>query len=221
MKKSNRTNTQRRAILKSAAITSGVIGVSNLGSEKWMKPVINSVILPAHATTSTLLTSGVLPGEVGSRYLYSEIGYSLNQNQLGLAVPLAMQGSTAPEAKFADKLLDLFVPTAMAELTSTGFLQLYLEITADGVFRFVFFLNFQDPDSAAFVLFYADSPVRLGSNSIPISLCDQQSSELVVIVNSLTATAANITLGETGGETFNLEYNQDSTPPENLVCNLT
>lgn len=45
------TSQSKRKILASIGITSGVIGASTL-SHNWVKPVVDSVVLPAHAQTT-------------------------------------------------------------------------------------------------------------------------------------------------------------------------
>ncbi len=60
MNKQKDTNSQRRKLLKTVAISGGVIGATQSMPEKWLKPVVDSVILPSHATTSD--NSGSLAG---------------------------------------------------------------------------------------------------------------------------------------------------------------
>lgn len=51
-----KTTNSRRRLLKSAMIGGGVLGASQ---DKWSRPIIDSVVLPAHATTTG---SGAAPG---------------------------------------------------------------------------------------------------------------------------------------------------------------
>jgi hypothetical protein len=42
----------RRRILKKMAVSGGIVTASQVMPERWIKPVIDSVILPAHAGVS-------------------------------------------------------------------------------------------------------------------------------------------------------------------------
>jgi hypothetical protein len=42
----------RRKLLKTAVVGGGIIGASKAMPEKWSKPVVDSVLIPAHAATT-------------------------------------------------------------------------------------------------------------------------------------------------------------------------
>ena len=46
----------RRRILKKMAVGGGIVTASQVMPERWTKPVIDSVILPAHARSSENIT---------------------------------------------------------------------------------------------------------------------------------------------------------------------
>ena len=48
-------NNSRRKVLKST-LAGGVVITTTIKSEEWVKPVVNSVIIPAHAQTSATTT---------------------------------------------------------------------------------------------------------------------------------------------------------------------
>jgi hypothetical protein len=52
-----KTSGTRRKVLKSVAIGGGLLGTLKVMPEKWSKPVIGSVVLPAHATASKELNA--------------------------------------------------------------------------------------------------------------------------------------------------------------------
>ena len=47
----------KRKILTSIGVTSGVVGASALVPSTWVKPAVNSVILPAHAQSTPAATA--------------------------------------------------------------------------------------------------------------------------------------------------------------------
>jgi hypothetical protein len=56
-----KSNDSRRKLLKSIAVGSGAVVAGKSMPESWSKPVVNAVMLPAHAETTD--DSGSLPGE--------------------------------------------------------------------------------------------------------------------------------------------------------------
>jgi len=46
------TNNNRRKVLRSAGLSIGTVAATQMVPSKWTKPIIESVILPAHAQTS-------------------------------------------------------------------------------------------------------------------------------------------------------------------------
>lgn len=55
-KNENKTTEQRRKALKKILVGTGAAGVVASAPEKWTTPLVNSVTLPAHATTSVPLS---------------------------------------------------------------------------------------------------------------------------------------------------------------------
>ena len=55
----------KRKILTSIGVTSGVVGASALVPSTWVKPAVNSVILPAHAqATDMMMTTPGMDGDM-------------------------------------------------------------------------------------------------------------------------------------------------------------
>ena len=48
----NRKKAARRRLLKSAAVVSGGVGLGKTLPNTWSKPIVNSILLPAHASTT-------------------------------------------------------------------------------------------------------------------------------------------------------------------------
>lgn len=125
--KSNKSTklTNRRVVLKSAVVAGAAVTVKTLPKE-WTAPVIESVMLPAHATTS------VVAGAV-----------ALTPGVFGTTTPLAI--SPARNQRFGPQfaLLDQLIPAANAghliddicasddDSTTPGMSNVYLRINAD------------------------------------------------------------------------------------------
>ena len=50
------TSQSKRKILTSIGVSSGILGASAL-SQQWTKPIVNSIILPAHAQSTPMMTT--------------------------------------------------------------------------------------------------------------------------------------------------------------------
>lgn len=208
-------NNQRRKVLKTVVIGSGVLGAGQFTTGKWVKPVVDSVMLPAHAETTD--DTGIIPGEVGARYSFIDPSYAPSENGLGMQIPLAILESKSKPNALTQKLVDALIPSAYAAPSSLGQLELFLEITAAGVYRFVLFLAFE-PDMNYLYVFYSDSTVTLGNNDVMMSLCAADggpSNPVVITINSVTPTMASVTLDS---ETFELLYDQNAVAPQNIAC---
>lgn len=58
----SRQSDKRRKILKNTAIATGAVAASKLVPSDWSKPVVDSVLLPAHAQTSEVVELGSIEG---------------------------------------------------------------------------------------------------------------------------------------------------------------
>lgn len=97
----------RRAILKSMAMGSGAIATGKMMPEKWARPVIDSVVLPAHAITSNIqLLSGLYNGPA---------------TFASLQTPGANGVLLAENAGYAEYILDFFVPKSHASHNISDF----------------------------------------------------------------------------------------------------
>ena len=107
--KTNKKTNARRAILKSMAAGGGAIAAGKMVPEKWTQPVIESVVLPAHAQTS--------PGDVPTFPGLSGL-YSGNTVIAGLGGN-GLNGVLVAESKGINKrILDYMVPAAYAGINA-------------------------------------------------------------------------------------------------------
>ena len=95
---------KRRELLQSLAAT-GVIASASLVPEKWNKPAVNALLLPAHAETSpsTVLRIqsetrivAAASGATGTNLGQSEAGNLLASNFLDQVIPKAHAGEELP-----------------------------------------------------------------------------------------------------------------------------
>ncbi len=93
------TNVRRKA-LKSLLVSGGVVTGASILPQKWSRPVVDSVILPSHASTTDDSDSGSTE-ETTVNYYYND--NSLVQNRTG-----------SENRLFAERILDAVVPTAQA-----------------------------------------------------------------------------------------------------------
>ncbi len=56
------TNSQRRQALKKILAGSSIVGASTVVPNQWVKPVVNAVVLPAHAQASPVLPNAIWSG---------------------------------------------------------------------------------------------------------------------------------------------------------------
>ena len=98
--KNNKSSESRRILLKSIAAGSGAIVVGKSLPESWSRPVVDSVMLPAHAQTSPVVT-GTAP--IPQNQVYSDT-YFINNASL----------DSESNSMLVDAM-DLLAPTANAQ----------------------------------------------------------------------------------------------------------
>jgi len=90
--KDDNSNKNRRKLLKSIAVGSGAVIAGKSLPEKWSKPIVDSVSIPAHALTSTRVYAANLSGIVG---IGSEIMQAGN-TVIETLIPNAQAGGGGP-----------------------------------------------------------------------------------------------------------------------------
>lgn len=103
----------RRKLLKSVIAGGGTVTVAKMMPEQWARPVVDSVMLPSHATTSQL----------------SPFGPFVNANG-----PFAMadQETQLAEQGFSKELLEFFAPAAEARIDSVYLNSMSLTVNESG-----------------------------------------------------------------------------------------
>ncbi len=159
----------RRKLLKSILAGGGVAAAGRALPEQWTKPVVDSVLLPAHAQT----TCGGITSYAG--------GVILN----------VVNGVVGADNGDLEKLLDMVVPRAVAQgLPTTATAQLCIECNGDGTINVRVLFSVDDTITTL-------TPYFTGNN-IPIgqqrTLSQQNSCPIgpfaaSIIVTSLAATA--------------------------------
>ncbi len=132
MSKQKDTNSQRRKLLKTVAISGGVIGATQSMPEKWLKPVVDSVILPSHATTSD--NSGSLAGdEAITTTLPPADKYYLQIDYLNTA-----SSSERNDSSLLEQLADGLIPPAHAGNPANYVERFFLQHLGGVLYNFVY-----------------------------------------------------------------------------------
>jgi len=106
------SNKSRRKLLKSIAAGSGAVIAGKSLPESWSKPVVDSVMLPAHAQTSP---SPCTPCLVAATYCEGQ------GNNGGITVSVAIDGTVTVDAPSLDsQLTDTVDPCAGGAFSVTG-----------------------------------------------------------------------------------------------------
>lgn len=201
----------RRKLLKTAAVGSGVLAASGLTKDKWLTPVIDAVVLPAHAQTSRI-----------GRYSMLNPDYPIHsQAQTGVSAQLASVVATQSRPSLSDTLLSLLIPTASAAsvppsiqpLSSTARLEMYLEYIQADNYRYVFLMT--AIESGLSLVLFGDGPLKIGSNTIELALCKGDPKPFPVVLESVSEASASILIA---GESFSLAIDPSATPPARKEC---
>lgn len=199
----------RRKLLKTVLIGGGVLGTAHITLEKWAKPVIDSVILPAHATTSNTTV----------RYSFVDPNYIVH----GAAQKaFSAQSGTTSETQNSDliaKLSEILLPSvhaAVAPQSTTARLELYLERLPENTYKFVLLMTLVE-QGLSLVLF-GDGILKLGDNTCHLSLCKGRPNPFSVVLERVTPESAIISLA---GETFEMPASPQAVEPVKQDCSET
>ncbi len=100
------SSNKRRQALKNIALGGGLISAASMAPQKWVRPVVDSVILPSHANTSD--DNANLPG-AATTTLAPVLDYTFG------GIPQTVQsGIDEKTQNIASRLLDTAIPTAQA-----------------------------------------------------------------------------------------------------------
>lgn len=94
-------NTRRRAVVKSIATGAGVVAAAG-NTDKWSKPIVNSVMIPAHAQAS----NPTAPLAVGT--------FSVTNASIATTTTNSMTSELIADESISEELLEFFLPSAHA-----------------------------------------------------------------------------------------------------------
>ena len=101
------TNKKRRKVLKTGGVLSGAIAAAH-----WHKPVLDSVVTPAHAQTTTGMSDDDNTGDMGDDDM--PMPTTLLGATSGLASHTAFNNQIESKSNIASKLVDSLIPEAHA-----------------------------------------------------------------------------------------------------------
>jgi len=196
----------RRKLLKSVVIGSGVLGASGVPMDKWLTPVIDAVVLPAHAQTTS-----------SGRYFLLNPDYPVNgQAQTGVSAQLASAAAMPNSQSVAGKFAALLIPSANAATVASPFsarLEMYLERLAEDRYRLVLMMTAIE-NQLKLVLF-GDGVLQAGNDTIHLALCDGDPKPFPVVLEAVSEDNASIIIA---GDSFTLGADSSATAPLKQAC---
>ncbi len=227
MSNKNTKNEQRRKLLKSAAIGGGIVGASGLRPEKWAKPIVNSVILPTHASTTDSDTSSTEPTLEKFSLVQAD---PFGPSNAAIGARLAQSSGNPPRglsdkaATLARAMGEVLLPSAKAD-SSMRLGQFYLEQLSGDTYRFVLLVTVKIDGRITEVTFL---DVELTAGGAPVmSLYSHCSSygedssthddgpEPFELISVTPGVSAEVNAYET---TFTLFFDPSAVPPSNVGC---
>jgi len=206
----------RRKILTRATLSGVVFSVSQSAPETWIKPVINSVLLPAHAQTSQneIIQSSSDDSQVNS--------YSAVMRQT-----ISNQASVPADRTATQRLQDLFIPVANAvsinpppsEGKAIETEEVYLSQIADELYDFVYVYTDVYASGAGVFSFILKGELRPG---IPVTLerlaCGKTAgSSEVVLTKIIPGISAHVDVNS-GKRPIDLGFAPAASPPSVNTC---
>lgn len=185
---------QRRKLLKLAAVSGSIAtgaGAGSLYADKWVKPVVNSILLPAHAQTT-----------VGARFSFvGQDTTRLKQQNNGLMI--------------ATNAIDALIPQAQAD-SSIIIDEFYLEQLPNDRFRFMSLSTFTLDGDIARSDFY-DTELTLGvPTEITGIICDNKiASTTATIISVVPGGIAMLNIFK---NQYSLQSNPNAVPLFQVVC---
>jgi len=202
--KTNDLNDKRRNLLKSAVFGGGALGATGMLPDKWIKPMVNSVVLPTHAaTTGAQIFALTEPTTC----------ISINQGK-------AVLGLNQPSV--TGKITEMLMPSANAQV-SMCFQECYLEQISGDLYRFVFYYYGSidgdgSIDGEIDITYFADSQITLHVQAtVPLTLCGEPQPDGAdfTLLNVNPGVDASVKT-ELGVKT--LLFNLSAVPPTDQSC---
>lgn len=208
MSKIDRQGKLRRKLMKSMFIGGGILGTSHITMDKWLPPVINSVVLPAHALTSD---SGV------TRYSFVDPNFEIHPSPGAIGAETGMTNVIQKGSSIASQLAEILIPSAHAASAAqspSAILEMYLEKIAEDQYKFVISLKSEFGDGVILVLF-GSGMLEPGDNTINAALCNGDPKGYPVTLELVTEEAALIFVG---GEEYTLSAAPGAQAPAKQAC---
>ncbi len=196
---------QRRKLLTSAVLGGSVLGATQALPEKWLKPVVSSVVLPAHAET-TDTENLASEGELDKYFLAEDESQGLR---------------SCSEAKQDTSVLK----TLGAALVSEAYANIpwvyrhYLEHLGNNVYKYVH-LATQGNEGSPFAKMYVEGTLGVQNpKDLPTYNCGGNSLLTTVEISNVTpGVEAEIKINDGCGGTYVLPIAPAAVAPTNLDC---
>jgi hypothetical protein len=210
MSKINRQGNLRRKLLKSAFVGGGILGTSHITMDKWLTPVIDSVMLPAHALTSPS----------SDRYYYHE-EHDIHPAPGAIGALLGMADSRQDNLSIASQLAEILFPSAHAatapQPTVATRLEMYLEKMPDNTYKFV--LSMTATETGLKLVLFGTDFLRLGANTMHLAICNGNPKPHSISLESVSVKGASILIP--GYPPFELLVDPSATAPVKQACSTT
>lgn len=207
MSKINSQGKLRRNLMKSIFIGGGILGASHITMDKWLTPVIDSVMLPAHALTS--------PGS--DRYYYHE-DHDIYPSPGAIGALLGMADSRQGNLSIASQLADILFPSAHAAVTPQPAvatrLEMYLEKMPDNAYKFV--LSLTTVEAGLKLVVFGSDTLHMGDNTMHLAICNGNPKPHPIGLENVTEKSASIIIS--GYPPFELLANPGATAPVKQAC---
>lgn len=211
MSKINSQGNLRRNLMKSIFIGGGILGTSHVKMDKWLTPVIDSVILPAHALTSDSGTT---------RYSFVDPNFEIHPSPGAVGAEIGAASVMQNNSSISSQLAEMFVPSARAANAIQApptILELYLEKMTDNDYKFVLLLTATEAELK--LVIFGEGIIQPGDNTIYRALCNGNPKPLSVGLESVTEKSALLLIP--GYEPFELVAAPGASAPVKQACSKT
>ncbi len=100
----DREKAARRRLLKSAVVVSGGVGLGKTLPGTWSKPIVDSILLPAHASTTDAIETLADAGTTEFPYVNPCVGESQTIGAAQFAIDIVYDGVSTPYFSIRDEI---------------------------------------------------------------------------------------------------------------------
>lgn len=197
----------RRKLLKTVIAGGGILGASRITTDKWLTPVIDSVVLPAHALTTDSTT----------QYSFVDPDFEIHPAPGAIGAQIGMVGTMQNSSSISAQLAEMLIPSAHAAnaiQSPPAILEMHLEKMSGDNYMFVISLKTELGDGVTLVLF-GSGMVKPGDNIINAALCNGDPKGYPVILELVTEENALVFVG---GEEYTLSAAPGAQAPIKQAC---